>query len=413
MNSLNNNDDLNISSSEYNNRSKLEGQFDVLGSNSHYDIIAPKTFKAERYFGGNTEWCTVARKSKFSEYMEEGQLYILYPKNGDSKYKMQFHFEKEEFADKHNNVYDNPLECIESVIEDESVRNQIIALCKKVFPEKTDYFKPFEELVKSIITKLENGVNPKELFEYVFNFHEGFAIVYLRGKYNFINTENKILRPDLWFDNAGSYRDGIAMVYIEGEGYNFIKPDGNFLRDDLWFDEVGRFSEGIVRVTIKGGDYDIDSDGILYDDKGNRVDIPVQESKKYNNNTNNINNMKRNVIKLTESDLHRIIKESVKKILKEDFYDNMYNLHNFEHFNNDDDNNDYYTAYVVVNNGDGAVLSNYGENDLEDAIEEARELARTHKFSTFYVCGCDDKNEYSYDPDDEDNTIVYCTDEDC
>ena len=124
----------------------------------------------------------------------------------------------------------------------------------------------------------------------------------------------------------------------------------------------------------------------------------------------NKNNMKRNVIRLTESDLHRVIKESVKKILKEDFYDNMYNLHEFEHFNNDD-NNDYYTAYVVVNNGDGAVLSNYSENDLEDAIEEARELARKYKFSTFYVCGCDNKNEYSYDPDDENNTIVYCTDE--
>ena len=127
-----------------------------------------------------------------------------------------------------------------------------------------------------------------------------------------------------------------------------------------------------------------------------------------NNNFKNI--MKKQVIRLTESDLHKIIKESVKNILKEDFYDNMYNLHDFEHFNNDD-NNDYYTAYVVVNNGDGAVLSNYSENDLEDAIEEARELARKYKFSTFYVCGCDDKNEYSYDPEDEDNTIVYCTDE--
>lgn len=116
-------------------------------------------------------------------------------------------------------------------------------------------------------------------------------------------------------------------------------------------------------------------------------------------------------MKISKTTLRNIIKESLTRVLKEDFYDNMYNLHDFDHFNND--TNEYYTAYVVVNNGDGAVLSNYGENDLEDAIEEARELARTHKFSTFYVCGCDDKNEYSYDPDDEDNTIVYCTDEDC
>jgi hypothetical protein len=231
---------------------------------------------------------------------------------------MQFHFENEEFADKHNNVYDNPLECIESVIEDESVRNQIIALCKKVFPEKTDYFKPFEELVKSIITKLENGVNPKELFEYVYNFHEGFTIVYLRGKYNFINTENKILRPDLWFDNTGSFSEGFALVYIKDEGWNFINTNGKILRDDLRFNYANNFYKGCASVNINNKPYKIDTNGIIYDREGNRVDLPVQESKKYNNNTNNINNMKRNVIRLTENDLRRIIKESVNKVLNQE-----------------------------------------------------------------------------------------------
>ena len=85
MNSLNNNDDLDISSSEYNNRNKLEGQFKVLGSTRFYDIIAPKTFESERYFGSNTDWCTVANNDYFSSYMKRGQLYIIYPKNGESK----------------------------------------------------------------------------------------------------------------------------------------------------------------------------------------------------------------------------------------------------------------------------------------------------------------------------------------
>lgn len=32
--------------------------------------------------------------------------------------------------------------------------------------------------------------------------------------------------------------------------------------------------------------------------------------------------MNKNMIRLTESQLHRVIKESVKKVLKEDLYDN-------------------------------------------------------------------------------------------
>ena len=269
MNSLNdNNDDLNISGSEYNNRKKLEGQFEVLGSTSFYDIIAPKTFEAERYFGGNTEWCTVANNNYFSSYMKKGQLYIVYPKNGDSEYKMQFHFERDSFADKYDNVYDNPVECIESVIKDEGVRNELIALCKKVFAEKTEYFLTFEELVELKITKLKNGVHPTKLFDNVGRFHEGFAIVEFRFNYNFINEENKILRPNQWFDDVWNFENGFAVIFINGHGFNFIKPDGNFLRDDLWFEDADNFYEGFAKVEIKGKGYNwIKPDGeILFDD---------------------------------------------------------------------------------------------------------------------------------------------------
>ena len=259
MNNLNdNNDDLDISSSEYNNRNKLEGQFEVLGGNSSYDIIAPKTFDAERYFGSNTEWCTVANNDYFSGYMKQGQLYILYPKNGDSEYKMQFHFESNSFADKYDDVLGNPIDCIKSVIENETISNELIALCKKVFAKNAKYMKhflSFEEILEFIQIELKNGANPQNLFDNMYPFHEGFAGVYLKGKYNFINIENKILRPDLWFDNAGSYRDGIAMVYIKDKGYNFINTRGGYLCPDIWFDEVGRFSEGIARVYIEDKGY--------------------------------------------------------------------------------------------------------------------------------------------------------------
>ena len=286
MNNLNdNNDDLDISSSEYNNRKKLEGQFELLGTNSFYDIIAPKTFDAERYFSRNANWCTVARESVFSEYMEEGQLYIIYPKNGDSEYKMQFHFERGEFADKYNDVLDNPIDCIESVIEDEGICNELISLCKKVFAKNIKYMKHFllpEEIVEFIQIELKNGANPQNLFDEVDNFSEGYAVVYIEGiGCNFINTEGELLSPDQWFEFVSHFENGFAVVELNSK-YNFINTEGKILRDDLWFKDVFNFNKGYAEVIdTEDNEYEIDTNGILYDMNGNRVDIPVQESKKY------------------------------------------------------------------------------------------------------------------------------------
>lgn len=68
------------------------------------------------------------------------------------------------------------------------------------------------------------------------------------------------------------------------------------------------------------------SDGILSKGGYNGADF-VPESKQ--NNKQNINynrNMNKNRIRLTESQLHRVIKESVNKILKENEYDNSWGV---------------------------------------------------------------------------------------
>lgn len=48
---------------------------------------------------------------------------------------------------------------------------------------------------------------------------------------------------------------------------------------------------------------------------------------------------------------------------------------------------------------------------MEDAIEEVKELAKNNKYGTYYVCGVDKNDTYSYDIEDENNTIVYNSDE--
>ena len=89
-------------------------------------------------------------------------------------------------------------------------------------------------------------------------------------------------------------------------------------------------------------------------------------------------------------------------------------IKSFEEFVNENFNNSTnkeYISYVVINDSDGALLSNYDKDSLEDAIEEVKELAKNNKYGTYYVCGVDKDDTYSCDIEDENNTIVYNSDE--
>ena len=111
------------------------------------------------------------------------------------------------------------------------------------------------------------------------------------------------------------------------------------------------------------------------------------------------------IIRLTESDLHRMIKEAINKINHvDDFIDNLENDYHNEVMKT-------YTAFVVVNNSDGSVVANFDKNELIDAVDYAKTLAQKNKYTNYLVCGCDDNHTYSDDIDDEDNSIVYSTDE--
>ncbi len=93
-------------------------------------------------------------------------------------------------------------------------------------------------------------------------------------------------------------------------------------------------------------------------------------------------------------------KKQVRKIIKEAFSD----YYNWRHFDNDRE--PQYDAYVVVDNSDGAIVSNYevqyNPNAKEDAIKDAQDEASYNKYGSYTVYGCIG-NEY------DENTIVYNT----
>jgi Holliday junction resolvase-like predicted endonuclease len=241
-----------MSASEHNNRQKLEGQFKVLGNTSTYSVIQPLTFEAERYFGSGTEWCTVANKDYFDRYTNKGPLFILYPKDGNKENKMQFHFESNSFADYEDNVDGNPLECMEDVVYDKNELSELTKLCANIWKNKARDFMTFEEYLPIAIERISNGENPKDIFDWVDDFREGFALVELRGKCNFINQNGELINPNQWYDNTGDFSEGFARVYLREQGWNFINQNGELLSPNQWYNNTGDFSEGYAEVYLDG-----------------------------------------------------------------------------------------------------------------------------------------------------------------
>ena len=95
---------------------------------------------------------------------------------------------------------------------------------------------------------LDSGKNPKEIFDdYAGKFHDGFAWVELNDKFNFINTQGKLL-SNQWFDDVGNFYKGFARLALNGKR-NFINTEGKLLSNQ-WFDSASDFQTGIARVEL-------------------------------------------------------------------------------------------------------------------------------------------------------------------
>ena len=140
-------------------------------------------------------------------------------------------------------------------------------------------FKPYtrEELhAKGVILfdevqpMLDNGVSPTDIFEFFGYFYDDYARVSLNNKWNFINTNNKLL-SDTWYDTVYDFSNGYACVSL-GNKWNLIDTNGKLI-SDRWFDEVGGFHDGYALVKL-GDKYNfINQNGkyinnILYDYAG-------------------------------------------------------------------------------------------------------------------------------------------------
>ena len=109
--------------------------------------------------------------------------------------------------------------------------------------------------------------------------------------------------PYFIYDYVGKFYEGFAIVRLDGKGYNFINEQGELLwNKDKWFDRVWNFKNGFAKVKLEGDWYNLNTNGELIDDNGNRVNEPIQETK-------------RRLIRLTESDIHKLVIKTIQEYL--------------------------------------------------------------------------------------------------
>lgn len=134
------------------------------------------------------------------------------------------------------------------------------------------------------------------------DFDNGFAMIEIGGKFNYVKPNGELLSPKQWFNFVSGFtEDGVALVSIgpednlinkKGElvfkgvaikhiemyndqryhkvrselGFTYIKPNGEFaFGDDVWFENGGRFRKDKKYVEVqKDGKWNfIDIDGNL------------------------------------------------------------------------------------------------------------------------------------------------------
>ena len=266
-------------------QSNLEAEKDELnamefGTNSNYNIVPINSFEeAQQYYqytNPNSRWCLTHMKNMFDSYTCNGinQIYFclqngfenIPPKVGEGAPLDEYGLsmlsiivnERGELAyctTRWNHANGGS----DSAMSAKEVSQVVGANFYAVFKPNNKW----QELITQVKQRLANGENPSNVFDEVEDFQEGFARVKLNRKWNFINQEGQLL-SNQWYDWVRDFREGFAMVKLNGE------------------------------------DYKLDTSGRLHN---------MNENKGYKNIKQRI--------RLTESDLHKVIKESVRQIIYE------------------------------------------------------------------------------------------------
>ena len=247
---------------------------------TEYKIVRIDSFAQAAQYGGYNDWCLAQPNGKYNydQYTSNGinQLYFI----------LRDGFENEPRVKEENAPYDSyGLSMMTVIVDPEGMMTQSTtrwnhdndssdsAFTPKQISEIIgrnfyEVFKPntkFKDAVADALKRLRNGEPIDEIFDVVRGIKNGSFIVELLEKQNILTPQNTF-KYQKWFDFIGNFKEGFAIVRLNGKR-SFINTKGELIGDgNLWFDSVSRFDEGVARVALNRKYSFINTNGELIGD---------------------------------------------------------------------------------------------------------------------------------------------------
>ena len=265
------------------NRKNRDTLSQIAGDASEYTVVPISSFEEASKYGRYTSWCVTHGSSHFQSYVDGGRRFYFCLRKG---------FEGVPKAKGEGCPLDEyGLSMISVLVDAEGEPNYITTRWNhendgennenlrtaKQLQRVTGInfyatFKPYtlEELRAMGVTPLyavqdllDQGVDPEEIFDWIGDFSEGYAVVELNNKFNFIDTQGKLFSPNQWFDGFGNFSDGYAPVKLNNK-WNLIDTQGKLVSPNQWFDGVYAFYNGYARLKLNNKWNFIDTQGKLF-----------------------------------------------------------------------------------------------------------------------------------------------------
>lgn len=232
-------------------QSKAKADLEKVYEDDEWVVYVPHSHAAARRGGEGTHWCTASENDYYyNYYSKQGPLYINVRKSDGVKF--QFHFESAQFMDADN----DPVSLKEIGLSDGLT--EFYTKIDHLFKYRTEFDVVGKVNDGFAVVKLNRRCNfinterqflSKQWFDMAWEFNEGFAAVQLNNKWNFINPEGRILSKQ-WFDTVRSFNNRFAIVELNDK-CNIINTEGQIVSKQ-WFDWIGNFNDEFARVKLNG-----------------------------------------------------------------------------------------------------------------------------------------------------------------
>ena len=325
--------------------------------NTDYTIIPINSFEEAEGYGKYTSWCVTHYEHMFDNYTSNGigQFYFclktgfetIKPVQGEGCPLDEYGLSMIAVSVDENGALST---CTCRWNHDNGGNDNIMTteqISDLIGQNFYNVFKPnnkWNNILDNALQRLKNGEHPIVVFDNCSSFSNGYAIVELMGKQNFIDIKGNLLSPNQWFDECFDFKEGHACVE-NNLGYNFIDTKGNILSKNQWFENCFDFKEGYAAVKFNGkwnwidGEckflfpnhmfeecrnfndgfafVSIDKDEYYINKKGNLYDYGTEQPLGINVKDMKINETKtrKNIIQLTESDLRFMVNKCLREIL--------------------------------------------------------------------------------------------------